>query len=174
MSYPVTPGSPMMQYCFVSCSSLLLSRGETSSGSRPPGFSNGISTPTTPIHGNGRQFSPISVLRIPLDPQVDSAMSEEDPSEEVQPEMEGQLGPIQAAVDVPAMDAVNGPVGALPDILAEAPAPNNALPGLGQMFFGEMDDEQLLDMVRVTGFIVPYDVEVREDIVSRLRQLDQP
>lgn len=46
-------------------------------------------------------------------------------------------------------------------------------PAFGLNLFEGLDDEDLIQLIRNSGFLVPEDVDTQEEIISRLRQLDQ-
>lgn len=169
----LTPGSPVAPGRFIS-RRISVRRGESSSLSCPPGFSCSRSTQSTPVHAQNPQYSPISVLRIheQLESppnnglQVDGEQMrgasleeedpDEDPAEEVMALLEQENGIEENADNAVAVNAQ------LP------------FPAVGLQLFEGLDDTELIQMIRDSGFVVPQDSDTQEDIVSRLRQLDRP
>lgn len=97
--------------------------------------------------------------------QYEDEDPEEDP-EQVDEPMQGNGGVAIHQVDLNIL--ANGHHGEQNN----QPAPG--VPAFRLLLYNGMVDDELLQMVRDSGFVVPVDAESQKDIVSRLRQLDQP
>lgn len=47
-------------------------------------------------------------------------------------------------------------------------------PAFGLHLFAGLDDDDLIQLIRDSSFLVPDNADIQEDIVSHLRQLDEP
>lgn len=63
---------------------------------------------------------------------------------------------------------------ALAPVVEQNEHPQHEFHSFGLQLFDNMEDEEILQMVQESGFVVPNDVDSQEDIISWLRQLDQP
>lgn len=170
----LTPASPLAsnRYRSLSTSGANLIRGESSSRSRPPGFSPSAGS-STPVHDPGREFSPISILRFPGNEDTDR---EENVINDVQ-------NNAAEPVDFPGHDQVHadahieGHGNAMDaNMVEEAQVGHDFDPplALGLNLFEEMGDDELLQMIGNSGFVIPEDEACKVAIVDRLRQLDRP
>lgn len=181
LSSPAVPESPVATARHVSRRNgrSSVSRDASSSLSRPPGFSS--TALSTPVYNAASRHSPVSVLRLQ---DADALEDDEDRSadlggllvegnrdaepDEVNAMMEGNNGNQALAnmegyvMNQVADDEHNVEQNALP------------FPAFGLHLFAGLEDEELLQLVRNSGFVVPDDIDCQEDILSRLRQLDEP